>query len=204
MLIEALIAGGHAYESDGDVYFRVADFPSYGALSGQKVDEMQPEEITPKKRAPLDFALWKAQKADEDAAWESPWGPGRPGWHIECSAMSTRWLAETIDLHHGGQDLMFPHHENEIAQSEGAFGGTGDEAVGLEHQLVSVRCGEVGAAIVRICLALGYQHLSEIPRAGRDFDQAFVVCLVATGLGDRAQFLRCLHARRCVGRRWCG
>jgi cysteinyl-tRNA synthetase len=101
-MIEGLIAGGHAYESAGDVYFRVADFPSYGALSGQKIDEMQPEEITAKKHAPLDFALWKAQKPGEDAAWESPWGLGRPGWHIECSAMT--WLHNGM-LRFGGDKM---------------------------------------------------------------------------------------------------
>ena len=121
-MIEGLIAGGHAYESDGDVYFRVADFPSYGALSGQKIDEMQPEEITSKKQAPLDFALWKAQKPGEDASWESPWGMGRPGWHIECSAMAMSALGEEIDIHGGGIDLKFPHHENERAQSEAMTG----------------------------------------------------------------------------------
>lgn len=121
-MIEGLIAGGHAYASDGDVYFRVADFPSYGALSGQRIDEMQPEEITPRKEAPLDFALWKAQKEGEDAAWDSPWGPGRPGWHIECSAMAMSALGEEIDIHGGGIDLKFPHHENERAQSEALTG----------------------------------------------------------------------------------
>ncbi len=121
-MIEGLIAGGHAYESDGDVYVRVADFPSYGALSGQKIDEMQPEEITSKKQAPLDFALWKAQKPGEDASWESPWGMGRPGWHIECSAMAMSALGEEIDIHGGGIDLKFPHHENERAQSEAMTG----------------------------------------------------------------------------------
>ncbi len=121
-MIERLIAGGHAYAADGDVYFRVADFPSYGSLSGQRIDEMQPEEITAKKAAPLDFALWKAQKPGEDAAWESPWGMGRPGWHIECSAMAMTALGEEIDVHGGGLDLKFPHHENERAQSEALTG----------------------------------------------------------------------------------
>jgi cysteinyl-tRNA synthetase len=121
-MIEQLIAGGHAYAADGDVYFSVADFPSYGALSGQKIDEMQPEEITSKKSAPLDFALWKATKPGEDAAWESPWGLGRPGWHIECSAMAMTALGEEIDIHGGGIDLKFPHHENERAQSEALTG----------------------------------------------------------------------------------
>ena len=121
-LIERLILAGHAYESDGDVYFRVADFPSYGALSGQKIDEMQPEELTGKKAAPLDFALWKATKDDEDAAWPSPWGLGRPGWHIECSAMAMTALGDELDVHGGGLDLKFPHHENERAQAEAVTG----------------------------------------------------------------------------------
>lgn len=121
-LIERLISQGHAYESAGDVYFRVADFESYGALSGQRIDEMQPEEVTGKKAAPLDFVLWKATKPDEDAAWESPWGSGRPGWHIECSAMAMTALGEQIDIHGGGLDLKFPHHENERAQSESVTG----------------------------------------------------------------------------------
>ncbi len=123
-MVAQLIAGGHAYESAGDVYFRVADFPSYGALSGQKIDQMQPEEVTSKKAAPLDFALWKATKEGEDAAWESPWGPGRPAWHIECSAMALSALGEEIDIHGGGIDLKFPHHENERAQSESLTGRT--------------------------------------------------------------------------------
>ena len=123
-LIESLIADGHAYAADGDVYFAVADFPGYGALSGQRPDEMQPEEVNARKRAPLDFALWKGAKEGEDAAWESPWGRGRPGWHIECSAMAMQTLGEEIDIHGGGIDLKFPHHENERAQSEAATGRT--------------------------------------------------------------------------------
>ena len=123
-LIERLIADGHAYAADGDVYFAVGDFPGYGALSGQRPDEMQPEEVNARKRAPLDFALWKGAKEGEDAAWESPWGRGRPGWHIECSAMAMQTLGEEIDIHGGGIDLKFPHHENERAQSEAATGRT--------------------------------------------------------------------------------
>jgi len=121
-MTEALIASGHAYASDGDVYFDVGGFASYGALSGQRTDEKKPEETTARKRAPLDFALWKAQKPGEDAAWDSPWGPGRPGWHIECSAMAMSALGEEIDIHGGGIDLKFPHHENERAQSEALTG----------------------------------------------------------------------------------
>ena len=123
-LVERLIAGGRAYASGGDVYYAVESFPDYLKLSKRNMDEMRagariaPGEL---KRHPMDFALWKAAKADEPA-WESPWGPGRPGWHIECSAMSMQYLGETFDIHGGGKDLVFPHHENEIAQSEGATG----------------------------------------------------------------------------------
>ncbi len=121
-LIQKLIDKGLAYESDGDVYFEVQKFPSYGKLSGRKIDELLTGvriEVSEKKRNPLDFALWKSAKPGEPF-WESPWGKGRPGWHIECSAMALKYLGETIDIHGGGLDLIFPHHENEIAQSEGA------------------------------------------------------------------------------------
>ncbi|MEL7602272.1 MAG: cysteine--tRNA ligase [Bacillota bacterium] len=124
-LVETLIEKGHAYATpEGDVYFSVRSFPGYGKLSGQSVDDLESgARIDPgeQKRDPLDFALWKARKPGEPA-WESPWGIGRPGWHIECSAMSMHILGETFDIHAGGQDLIFPHHENEIAQSEAATG----------------------------------------------------------------------------------
>ena len=124
-LVETLIEKGHAYATpEGDVYFSVRSFPGYGKLSGQSVDDLESgARIDPgeQKRDPLDFALWKARKPGEPA-WESPWGMGRPGWHIECSAMSMHILGETFDIHAGGQDLIFPHHENEIAQSEAATG----------------------------------------------------------------------------------
>ena len=123
-MIRRLIEGGHAYAVDGDVYFEVDTFPQYGKLSKQSLDDLHSGariEVDERKRQPLDFALWKAQKPGEPA-WESPWGMGRPGWHIECSAMATRYLGPTIDIHGGGSDLMFPHHENEIAQSEAANG----------------------------------------------------------------------------------
>src|SRR3954454_1578288 len=115
--IEKLIAGGHAYEAGGDVYFSVASSPSYGQLSRQKVDQMEPEETSALKRAPQDFALWKATKPGEDTSWESPWGPGRPGWHIECSVMAEEAFGPVFEIHGGGLDLVFPHHENELAQS---------------------------------------------------------------------------------------
>jgi len=119
-VIEGLIKKGHAYESGGDVYFRVTSDPDYGKLSHRNLDDMLAGariEVSESKEHPLDFALWKAAKPGEPQ-WQSPWGQGRPGWHIECSAMSLKYLAETIDIHGGGQDLIFPHHENEIAQSE--------------------------------------------------------------------------------------
>jgi cysteinyl-tRNA synthetase len=123
-LIGRLLQRGVAYVLDGDVYFEVRRFPQYGKLSGKNLDELESGarvDVDERKRDPLDFALWKAAKPGEPS-WPSPWGPGRPGWHIECSAMSMQYLGETFDLHGGGEDLIFPHHENEIAQSEGATG----------------------------------------------------------------------------------
>ena len=125
--VQGLIDKGMAYEAGGDVYYRTRKFPGYGKLSGQNVDDLEAGariEVGDIKEDPLDFALWKARKEDSEIAWESPWGLGRPGWHIECSAMSKKYLGETIDLHCGGEDLQFPHHENEIAQSEGLSGKT--------------------------------------------------------------------------------
>ncbi|HXD95203.1 MAG TPA: cysteine--tRNA ligase [Candidatus Acidoferrum sp.] len=123
-LIERLIARGYAYVVDGDVYFEVRRFPAYGKLSGKNLDELQAGarvEVDERKRDPRDFALWKSAKPGEPA-WESPWGPGRPGWHIECSAMSVRYLGESFDIHGGGEDLIFPHHECELAQTEADTG----------------------------------------------------------------------------------
>ena len=115
--IEKLVEGGNAYEAGGDVYFSVATDPGYGRLSRQKIEHMEPEEETPLKRAPQDFALWKATKPGEDTSWESPWGQGRPGWHIECSVMAEDAFGPVFEIHGGGLDLVFPHHENEVAQS---------------------------------------------------------------------------------------
>jgi cysteinyl-tRNA synthetase len=123
-LVDTLVTADRAYVVDGDVYYAVDRFPDYGRLSGQSVDDLRAGarvEIDERKRSPVDFALWKAAKPGEPS-WDSPWGPGRPGWHIECSAMAARHLGESFDLHGGGKDLVFPHHENEIAQSQGAFG----------------------------------------------------------------------------------
>jgi cysteinyl-tRNA synthetase len=115
--VEALVAAGHAYAVDGDVYFRVASSPDYGRLSGQRPDQVEEQEPNPLKEDPRDFALWKANKRGEDTHWPSPWGEGRPGWHIECSAMAEELLGEEFEIHGGGLDLVFPHHENELAQS---------------------------------------------------------------------------------------
>lgn len=131
-LVQTLIDRGHAYEAEGDVYFAVRSYAEYGKLSGRNVDEMEAghrelradgQGLEDRKRDPLDFALWKAAKPGEPS-WESPWGQGRPGWHIECSAMSHKYLGLPFDIHGGGADLTFPHHENEIAQSEAAYGCT--------------------------------------------------------------------------------
>lgn len=119
-LIEQLVENGHAYAVDGDVYFAVRNYPDYGELSHRRVDDMDQGEGVQgaaRKRDPLDFALWKGLKEGEDTSWDSPWGPGRPGWHIECSAMAEQTLGLAIEIHGGGSDLLFPHHENEAAQT---------------------------------------------------------------------------------------
>jgi len=123
-LVSRLVAAGKAYAVDGDVYYAVKGFPGYGKLSGKNTEDLLSGarvDVDERKKDPLDFALWKSSKPGEPA-WESPWGPGRPGWHIECSAMAMKHLGETLDIHGGGKDLVFPHHENEIAQSEGLTG----------------------------------------------------------------------------------
>jgi cysteinyl-tRNA synthetase len=122
--VEKLIATGHAYPLEGDVYFAVRSFPGYGRVSGKNIEELAEGarvEVDPRKKDPLDFALWKTAKPGEPA-WPSPWGPGRPGWHIECSVMSMKYLGESFDIHAGGEDLIFPHHENENAQSQAVTG----------------------------------------------------------------------------------
>jgi cysteinyl-tRNA synthetase len=124
-LIQALIDSGHAYEASGDVYFRVSSFDGYGKLSNRPLDEMQQgegDDAAALKESPQDFALWKATKEGEDTSWPAPWGDGRPGWHIECSAMAEGLLGVDFEIHGGGSDLVFPHHENEIAQTEAARG----------------------------------------------------------------------------------
>jgi cysteinyl-tRNA synthetase len=121
-LMQRLIDSDHAYAAGGDVYFDVRSWPAYGELSGQKIDAMQSTEEAGAKHNVLDFTLWKGAKPGEPS-WDTPWGPGRPGWHLECSAMATRYLGPTFDIHGGGLDLVFPHHENEVAQSEAAGDG---------------------------------------------------------------------------------
>ncbi len=119
--VDTLVGKGFAYEADGDVYFSTRKFPEYGKLSGQNIEDLEAGAriaVGEVKEDPIDFALWKARKTEDEIAWESPWGMGRPGWHIECSAMARKHLGKTIDIHGGGEDLQFPHHENEIAQSE--------------------------------------------------------------------------------------
>jgi len=152
-LIERLLSRGHAYASDGSVWFDVGSCPSYGKLSRQKVDELRSDDPDPGKRNAADFALWKAVKPGEPA-WDSPWGPGRPGWHIECSAMARAWLGDTIDIHGGGLDLVFPHHENEIAQSECATGHT----------------------FARYWMHNGMLTLGDGPKMGKSLGNAFNIC----------------------------
>ncbi|MGH3009203.1 MAG: cysteine--tRNA ligase [Gaiellaceae bacterium] len=144
-LIEQLISGGFAYEVDGDVYYRVSQFPAYGRLSRQRLDAMEEQEPNPLKEDPRDFALWKANKPGEDTAWESPWGRGRPGWHIECSAMSEKYLGQSFEIHGGGLDLKFPHHENEIAQSRAL--GHGFARVWMHNGMLSMRGTEMHKSI---------------------------------------------------------
>ncbi|WP_404446586.1 cysteine--tRNA ligase [Microbacterium marinum] len=154
-LIERLIAAGHAYAAEGDVYFDVRSWQSYGALTRQSVDAMESAaDADPRgKRDPRDFALWKGSKEGEpaDAAWESPWGVGRPGWHIECSAMSRRYLGPEFDIHGGGLDLRFPHHENELAQSTAA--GDGFARYWVHNGLVTVGDQKMSKSLGNFLLA---------------------------------------------------
>jgi cysteinyl-tRNA synthetase len=140
-LIEQLVAAGFAYEVEGDVYYRVARFAGYGRLSRQRLDQMEEQEPNPLKEDPRDFALWKANKPGEDTWWDSPWGRGRPGWHIECSAMSEKYLGTSFEIHGGGLDLKFPHHENEIAQSRAL--GHGFARIWMHNGMLSMRGAEM-------------------------------------------------------------
>jgi cysteinyl-tRNA synthetase len=140
-LIEGLLERGVAYEIEGDVYYRVAHFPDYGRLSRQRLDQVEEQEPNPLKDDPRDFALWKANKPGEDTWWDSPWGRGRPGWHIECSAMSEKYLGTSFEIHGGGLDLKFPHHENEIAQSRAL--GHGFARIWMHNGMLSMRGTEM-------------------------------------------------------------
>ena len=145
VLIEQLLEGGFAYEVDGDVYYRVGEFPEYGRLSRQRLDLMEEQEPNPLKEDPRDFALWKANKPGEDTWWDSPWGRGRPGWHIECSAMAEKYLGTSFEIHGGGLDLKFPHHENEIAQSRAL--GHGFARIWMHNGMLSMRGSEMHKSI---------------------------------------------------------
>ncbi|MGC8787504.1 MAG: cysteine--tRNA ligase [Anaerolineae bacterium] len=143
-IIQGLIEKGYAYQIDGDVYFRVTRFPDYGKLSKRSLEQMEAGarvEVDERKEHPMDFALWKASKEGEPS-WDSPWGKGRPGWHIECSAMSMQFLGEQLDIHGGGQDVIFPHHENEIAQSEAYTGKVPFVKYWIHNALLRLREGE--------------------------------------------------------------
>ncbi|WP_276281782.1 cysteine--tRNA ligase [Halorussus caseinilyticus] len=187
-LVETLVEKGYAYESNGSVYFDVTEFEDYGKLSNQKVEEMEAqgeEDERSEKRNPADFALWKAGKAHPDDAesggqtWESPWGEGRPGWHIECSAMSMTHLGETLDLHVGGQDLVFPHHENEIAQSEAA---TGEQFV---NYWLHVRLLETGGEKMSSSLQNYFTVRNAVSEFGSDAIRMF---LLSTAYNNRQTY----------------
>ncbi len=141
VMIEELLDRDFAYEVKGDVYYRVAQFPDYGRLSRQRLDQVEDEEPNPLKEDPRDFALWKANKPGEDTWWDSPWGRGRPGWHIECSAMAEKYLGTSFEIHGGGLDLKFPHHENEIAQSRAL--GHGFARIWMHNGMLSMRGSEM-------------------------------------------------------------
>ena len=151
-LIADLVDRNLAYPAGGDVYFRVAAFPGYGRLSGRNLLDMVPSDDGDLKDDPLDFALWKGRKEGEDAWWDSPWGPGRPGWHIECSAMAERELGMGFSVHGGGIDLVFPHHENEIAQSEGAHGGDCFAHIWMHNEMLELSDSKMSKSIGNIAL----------------------------------------------------
>jgi cysteinyl-tRNA synthetase len=170
-LISALIAAGHAYEAGGDVYFRVRSFDGYGKLSNRRPEDMdQGEEAGSEslKEDRLDFALWKAQKEGEDTSWPSPWGPGRPGWHIECSAMAEAELGPEFAIHGGGSDLVFPHHENEIAQSEAA--GRRFAHIWMHNGMIEIDAEKMSKSEGNI-----FQLSEALDRFGRDAVVAYLI-----------------------------
>ena len=171
-LIEALIESGHAYESGGDVYYRVRSFPDYGKLSNRdpaEIDQGEEAGTASLKEDPLDFALWKAHKPDEDTSWPSPWGDGRPGWHIECSAMGEKLLGTDFDIHGGGVDLVFPHHENEIAQTEAAR-GVPLARLWMHNGMIRVADEKMSKSVGNI-----FQLSEALDRYGRDAVVAYLI-----------------------------
>jgi cysteinyl-tRNA synthetase len=167
-MIEKIIANGKGYTVDGEVYFAIDSFPTYGKLSHKQIDDLiAGARVEPgtKKRNPLDFSLWKPAKPGEPS-WDSPWGKGRPGWHIECSAMSSKWLGDQIDLHHGGEDLTFPHHENEIAQSEAASGAAPFVKYWVHHAFITMSKEKMSKSLGNVFLARDFltQFSGEVAR----------------------------------------
>jgi cysteinyl-tRNA synthetase len=194
---QRLIDAGHAYAVEGDVYFRVASWPAYGELSGQRPDQVEEQEPNPLKEDPSDFALWKANKPGEDTAWEAPWGRGRPGWHIECSVMAEELLGPVFEIHGGGLDLVFPHHENELAQSRalghefaqvwahnGMLQFTGEKMSKSVGNVTTLReaIDEWGAATLLLFFLTGHW------RKPIDFSEETVAAAVARGEGFREVF----------------
>jgi cysteinyl-tRNA synthetase len=170
-LIAELVEGGHAYEAGGDVYFRVASFDGYGKLSNRRPEDMdQGEEAGAEslKESPLDFALWKSHKEGEDTSWDSPWGPGRPAWHIECSVMAERELGPSFAIHGGGSDLVFPHHENEIAQSEAA--GRGFARIWMHNGMIESDAEKMSKSEGNI-----FQLSEALDRYGREAVVAYLI-----------------------------
>lgn len=168
-MIQKIIASGHGYVVDGEVFFSVSSFPDYGKLSKKNIEELEVGarvEINERKKSGLDFSLWKPAKPGEPS-WDSPWGKGRPGWHIECSAMASRWLGDKIDVHHGGEDLIFPHHENEIAQSECASGAKPFVKYWLHSAFLTISKEKMSKSVGNVFLARDFlsQYGGEVARA---------------------------------------
>ncbi len=197
VFIQALVDKDLAYVASGDVYFRVASFPEYGQLSGAKLDEMIAQEESELKHDQRDFALWKAQKPHEDVAWDSPWGPGRPGWHIECSAMAEKFLGEEFEIHGGGNDLRFPHHENELAQSRSL--GHGFARIWMHNGMLELDAEKMSKSLGNVVTlrnvldvwgreALLVFHLSGFWSKPVDFDDEVMAQAAARAEGFREVF----------------